>query len=161
MVKEIRAELSLHFEILNMNSTKNGDVEESEEHALFSVLKGKCRNCGQIGHKSFQCKNRPTSNHNGGNYRKMTGRNYYTYCRKPVHVNQMCSNQRTRILDTTMIKPVAIITVIATWKTMTHKMSYLQPRPRLRGLQTIYRLVTAESLGIIVPLKRVCRMFNV
>jgi hypothetical protein len=65
-VEEIRAELSLRFEILNMKSTKNDQGEELEEHALFSgQFKGKCRNCGRIGHKSFQCKN--CSSHNGGN----------------------------------------------------------------------------------------------
>jgi hypothetical protein len=56
-VEEIRAELSLCFGRLNMKSTKNEDNEELEEHALFSSqLKGKCRNCRQIGHKSFQCR---------------------------------------------------------------------------------------------------------
>jgi hypothetical protein len=53
-VEEIRAELSLHCERLRMNSTKNGDVEELEEHSLFSgQSKGKCRNCGVIGYKLF------------------------------------------------------------------------------------------------------------
>jgi hypothetical protein len=35
-VEENRAELSLHFERWNMSSTKNGDVEELEEHVLFT-----------------------------------------------------------------------------------------------------------------------------
>jgi hypothetical protein len=35
-VEEIRADLSLRFERLNMNSSENGDVEDLEEHALFS-----------------------------------------------------------------------------------------------------------------------------
>jgi hypothetical protein len=57
-VEEIRADLSLSFESLYMNSPKNGDVEVLEVHALFSgQFKGTCINCGQLGHKSFQCKN--------------------------------------------------------------------------------------------------------
>jgi hypothetical protein len=47
-VDEIRAELSLHFERL---------TKKLEEHALFSgQFQGKCRNCVQIGHKSFSAK---------------------------------------------------------------------------------------------------------
>jgi hypothetical protein len=57
--EEIRAELSLRLERLNVKSTKDEENEELEENALFSGrFKGKCRNCGRIGHKSFQYKNR-------------------------------------------------------------------------------------------------------
>jgi gag-polypeptide of LTR copia-type/Zinc knuckle len=90
-VEEIRADLSLCFERLNMNSSKNGDAEELEEHALFSgQFKGKCRNCGQLGHKLFQCKNRLNSSHNGSNNGNMTGGIFCTYCRKSGHVKQNC-----------------------------------------------------------------------
>jgi hypothetical protein len=37
-----------------MKSTKNEENEELEVHELFSGhFKSKCRNCGQISHKSF------------------------------------------------------------------------------------------------------------
>jgi gag-polypeptide of LTR copia-type len=53
-VKDIRAELSLRFQRLGMKSTRYEDGEQLEEQALFSgQFKGKCRNCGQIGHKLF------------------------------------------------------------------------------------------------------------
>jgi hypothetical protein len=53
-VKEVRAELSLNFERLNMKSTKNEESEILEEHDLFSSqFIDKCRNYGKIGYKSF------------------------------------------------------------------------------------------------------------
>jgi hypothetical protein len=79
-VEEIRAELSLRFERLNMKYTKNEENEELEDHALCSgQFKGKCRNCRQIGQKPFPCKNR--ASHNGGNNGNKTGENYCFYCR--------------------------------------------------------------------------------
>jgi hypothetical protein len=51
-VEEIRGELSLHFERLNISKAEG---EVLEEHALFGgQFKGKCRNGGQVGHKLFQ-----------------------------------------------------------------------------------------------------------
>ena len=86
-VEEIRAELSLRFERLNMGSTNNDDKDVMEDQALFSgQFKGKCRNCGQIGHKTYQCKNR--GNHNGGNNGNSNTTIYCTYCRKTGHVKK-------------------------------------------------------------------------
>jgi hypothetical protein len=66
-VEEIRAELSLCLERLSMKSTRNNNGEELEVQAPFGgQFKGKCRNCGQIGHESFQCK--IPSYHYGGNH---------------------------------------------------------------------------------------------
>jgi hypothetical protein len=53
-VEEVRGDLNLKFERLNMNTSRNEEGEVLEEQALFSgQFKGKCRNCGQVGHKSF------------------------------------------------------------------------------------------------------------
>jgi hypothetical protein len=94
-VSEIRAELSLQFERMNNNLNKdNGD--NSEEMAFFGgQFKGKCRNCGKIGHKSFHCKNRgnQNGNNNGGN---STGGIFCNYCRKPGHVKQNCLKLKKR-----------------------------------------------------------------
>jgi hypothetical protein len=88
-VEEIRAELSLRFKRLSMKSKKNERGVELEKHAFLSgQFKGKCRNCGRIGHKSFQCENR--SNHNGRNNGNATGGNYCSHCRKLRHVKQKC-----------------------------------------------------------------------
>jgi hypothetical protein len=62
-VEDVRGELNLRFERLNIKTSRNEEGEVLEEQALFSgPFKGKCRNCGQVGHKTFQRKNR--SNHN-------------------------------------------------------------------------------------------------
>jgi hypothetical protein len=74
-VEEVRGELNLRFKRLNVKASRNEEAEVLEEQALFSgQFKGKCRNCGQVGHKSFQCKNR--SSHNGGNNGNGTGTNF-------------------------------------------------------------------------------------
>jgi hypothetical protein len=81
--------LSLRFERLNNHSdVDNG--EASDELAIYSgQFKGKCKNCGKIGHILFQCKHR--GNQNGGNNGRNTiGSIYCTYCCKPGHVKQNC-----------------------------------------------------------------------
>jgi hypothetical protein len=56
-VSEIRSELSLRLERLN-NYSNIDNTEASEVLAIYGGhFKGKCRNCGKIGHKLFQCKN--------------------------------------------------------------------------------------------------------
>jgi bisphosphoglycerate-independent phosphoglycerate mutase (AlkP superfamily) len=72
-----------------MNSARNEDGEEVEEHAFVGgQFEGICRNCGQIEHKLFQCKNH--SNHNGANNSNTTAGRYYTYCRKADHIKPNC-----------------------------------------------------------------------
>jgi gag-polypeptide of LTR copia-type len=56
-IEEIKAELSLCFERLNVSSNESNENVVLEEHALLSgQYKGKCRKCGQIDHKAAQCK---------------------------------------------------------------------------------------------------------
>jgi hypothetical protein len=83
-IEEVRGELNLRFERLNMKPSRNEEGEVLEEQALFSgQFKGKCRNCSQVGHKSFPWKNR--SSHSGGNNGNGTGAIFCLYCHKPGH----------------------------------------------------------------------------
>jgi hypothetical protein len=88
-IEEIRGELSLRFERMNMKSSNSSEGDNFEETALFTgKFKGKCRNCGQIGHKLFQCKNQ--GSHNGGNNGHSSGGNFCLYCCKPGHDRKNC-----------------------------------------------------------------------
>jgi hypothetical protein len=62
---------------------------------LDGQFKGKCRNCGKIGYKLFQCKNQgnQNGNNNGGN---ATGGIFCNYCCKPGHVKQNCLKLKKR-----------------------------------------------------------------
>jgi hypothetical protein len=67
-----------------MKTSRNEDGEVLKEQTLSSgKIKEKCQNNGQIGHKSFQCKNR--SNYNGGNKGNGTRANFCLNCRKLGH----------------------------------------------------------------------------
>jgi Zinc knuckle len=117
-IEEIRGELSLRYERLNMRSTSSREGEGFEETAFFSgQFKGKCRNCGQIGHKSFQCKNR--GSHNCGNNSNSSGGNFVCIVVSPAMIGRTVSSSRRRIHDPTM--PVQI-TVTPTDQILTHKM---------------------------------------
>ena len=86
-VEEIKAELSLCFERLNMNTNGNEEGDVLEEHTLFTgQIKGKCRNYGQTDHKAIQCKKKQINN--VGINSNMTGANYCVYCRKTGHVKK-------------------------------------------------------------------------
>jgi hypothetical protein len=54
-IEEIKEELNLQFERLSTSQNNN----LGEESALFtSQFKGKCRNCGKLGHKAAQYKSK-------------------------------------------------------------------------------------------------------
>jgi hypothetical protein len=56
---------------------------------------------------------------------------------------------------TIIIDPVATITVIVTEETMTHKMWYLQLRPKMRCLRRIFEFVIVEPVGTTATQQRV------
>jgi hypothetical protein len=64
------------------------------------------------------------------------------------------SNRRRKKPDTAIIKPVTIITVIVTKKTMTHRMWYLRLRPKMRDSRKIFVSVTVELVDIIETILR-------
>ena len=78
-IEELKEELSLRFERL---STKQNE-DSGEENALFTTqFKGKCRNCGKLGHKAAQCKLKP------GKQEKNDV--FCSYCKRPGHVKANC-----------------------------------------------------------------------
>ena len=88
-VDELREELNLRFERLSTQNESNNESKANEEQALFTTqFKGKCRNCGVLGHKSIHCKARRNHNdrQNDGNPQPP----YCVYCRKSGHVKANC-----------------------------------------------------------------------
>jgi hypothetical protein len=79
-VDEIRGKSSLRFERLNSKSINNSEGAILGEQILFSgQFKGKRRNCGLIGHKSFHCNDRAINN--GVNNGNSSGGNFLYCCK--------------------------------------------------------------------------------
>jgi hypothetical protein len=115
-IEEIRIELSLRYERLNMKSTIGREAEVLEHNSFFSrQFKGKCRNYGQVGHKSFPNKNR--GSHHGEDNGKSSGGIYDCIVVSLAMMWRIASSSRRRIHDPTMTVP---ITVILTDQTSTH-----------------------------------------
>jgi hypothetical protein len=75
-LEELREELSLKFEMMNRRG-KLGIGQGGhfgEEHALFAGgFKGKCNNCGKIGHKAKDCRDKNNNkNKKDGNQQNNT-----------------------------------------------------------------------------------------
>jgi Zinc knuckle len=78
-IEALKDELSLRFERI---SRKQND-EYGEEKALFTTqFKGKCRNCGKLGHKIAQCKLKPVKHERND---LVCG-----YCKRPGHMKANC-----------------------------------------------------------------------
>jgi hypothetical protein len=83
-IDELKEELSLTYERLLMKSETAKVNNLGEEKALVvTQFKGKCRNCGRIGHKLAQCKSK-----------QMRRKNEVicNYCKKPEHMKSLFLN---------------------------------------------------------------------
>jgi hypothetical protein len=64
-IDEIRDNLNLRFKRLNEKQNEESENDNNQEVAFFGdQFKGKCRNCGAIGHRAKDCKLK--TNQNGG-----------------------------------------------------------------------------------------------
>jgi Zinc knuckle len=68
-VDGIRDDLNLKFERLNEKNDDNENDDNQDVAIIGRWFKGMCRNCGVIGHKARDCKNkfRQNGGQNGGN----------------------------------------------------------------------------------------------
>jgi Zinc knuckle len=58
-IDELKEDLNLRYERLSSKSESTRNDDYGEEKALFvTQFKGKCQNCGKLGHKSAQCKSK-------------------------------------------------------------------------------------------------------
>ena len=95
-IDEIRADLNLRFERLNMELSDDNENEGVEDLALFGgQFKGKCRNCGAIGHKAQDCKNK--TQQNGTNHGNSQNGAYCTYCRRSGHLKRNCFKLKNKM----------------------------------------------------------------
>ena len=80
-IEEVRSALNLKYQRLTKgkSSANNSGSDDGHETALFAGgFKGKCNNCGEWGHKGYQCPKKSGNNENGGN--KFSGKCHY--CKK-------------------------------------------------------------------------------
>jgi hypothetical protein len=102
-IDKTRDNLNLRFERLNEKQYKESKNDNNQEVAFFGgQFKGKCRNCGAMGHKTKDCKLK--INQNGGqnsgnhnNFQKYTSNGAYcTYCRCPGHIKSNCHKLKNK-----------------------------------------------------------------
>jgi hypothetical protein len=82
-IDEFKEELNLRFERLSSKKKSIKNDESGEEKALFTAqFKGKCCNCGKLGHKAAQCKFKQAIEENC--------EMICNYCKEPGHVKANC-----------------------------------------------------------------------
>jgi C2H2 zinc-finger len=82
-IEELKEELTLRFEGLTSKTDSAKLKCLFDEKALFmGQFKGKCCNCGKLGHKAGQCKSRQVE--------ESKSEIMCNYCKKPGHVKANC-----------------------------------------------------------------------
>ena len=81
-IDELKEDLNLRYERLSSKSESTRNDDYGEEKALFvTQFKGKCRNCGKLGHKSAQCKSKAVQEDK---------EIICNYCKKSGHLKTQC-----------------------------------------------------------------------
>ena len=90
-VDELREELNLKFERMNAKKDDGTDDGDAEQALVSGQFKGKCHNCGKIGHKSVNChlrKDKPTVESKSV---------ICHYCKKPGHKKSDCFKLKRKL----------------------------------------------------------------
>jgi hypothetical protein len=96
-IDEIRDDLNLRFKRSNEKQNEESENDNNQEVAFFGgQFKGKCQNCGTIGHKAKDCKLKTSQNggQSSGNHNKFqkyaNNGAYCTNCCRPGHIKSYC-----------------------------------------------------------------------
>ena len=96
-IEDVRSALNLKYQRLTKGKggPNNASNDDGHETALFAGgFKGKCNNCGEWGHKGFQCPKKSggneSNNNSGGN--KFSGKCHY--CKKVGHRAFECRKKK-------------------------------------------------------------------
>jgi Zinc knuckle len=81
-IDELEKDLNMRYKRLSSKSESTRNDNYGEEKALFVMqFKGKCRNCGKLGHKSAQCKSKAV---------QKDKEIICNYCKKSGHLKSQC-----------------------------------------------------------------------
>jgi Zinc knuckle len=81
-IDELKEDLNLRYERLSSKSESTRNVDYGKEKALLvTQFKGKCQNCGKLGHKSAQCKSKAVQEDK---------EIMCNYCKKSGHLKTQC-----------------------------------------------------------------------
>ena len=61
-IKEVRTKLNSRYQRLQKHGEKPEDIDEKALVAFYKQFKGRCTNCGEIGHKSENCPEKDNKN---------------------------------------------------------------------------------------------------
>jgi len=95
-IEDVRSALNLKYQRLSKGKSGSSNNSKDDEHetALFAGgFKGKCNNCGEWGHKGYQCPKKGSNengNNSGGN--KFSGKCHY--CKKVGHRAFECRKKK-------------------------------------------------------------------
>ena len=96
-IEDVRAALNLRYQRISKGKSgaNNNSNDDGHETALFAGgFKGKCNNCGEWGHKGYQCpKKGGNGNGNNSGGSKFSGKCHY--CKKVGHRAFECRKKKT------------------------------------------------------------------
>ena len=82
-IDELKEDLNLRYERLSSKSESTKRDDFGEERALLTTqYKGKCRNCGNLGHQASQCRSKMVKDDKN--------EAICNYCKKPGHYKTSC-----------------------------------------------------------------------
>ena len=94
-IEELREELNLKY--LRLYGSKEESLTGESETALFAGgFKGKCNECGKLGHKARDCKDKDGKKNNNNNSRRNGTRfnGNCNYCKKKGHMEKNCFKKK-------------------------------------------------------------------